>query len=223
MARGLYTVLAVLAVWMAGGPVAQAQHSCNEFALNLHHYQICYGESVTVEASGDTHGQKVTWTVSPQTGVSAGQGEGQGTGAIVFAEPGTYEVTFTLPGHDGHAAVTDKATVVVSAEKMKFLAERATFSKPLVKGQPADGIVLTVPVETNLFKDKNLSYGPVTLQTTGIPGITATLAETVTLKNGTRTVSFVLSGTPAHSGAAQIGFFNLMGEGFFHNFLIAEQ
>lgn len=221
--KGLYVpFLLVSFLWM-GAVSVYAQHSCNEFALVRHQYQIAFGETVTVDAGGETHGVKPKWAVTPTKGVSATRGEGSSTGELVFTLPGTYEVTFSVPAHNGEPAHTDKATVEVSGEKMKFLPAQATLSAPLVKGKAADGIVLTVPVEIHSFKDNAFPYGPATLQTTGIPGITATLAETLKLKNGTQQVSFVLSGTPNHSGAAQLGFFNLMGEGFFYNFLIAEQ
>lgn len=207
---------------LSGISFARAQHECHEFSLSGHVYQIGYGESVSIDAATDTHSARPSWSVSPQKGVSAIQGEGNSTGALVFNEPGTYEVTFTVPAHGTVPARTDKATVQVSGEKMKFLTDRIVFSKTLVKGQPADGIVLSVPVEIRSLKDKAVSYGPVQLQTTGVTGIVATLDEPVRLKSGMNTVSFRLSGTPEYAGPAQLGFFNPMGEGFFLNFKIAE-
>lgn len=188
-----------------------------------HEYHISYGESVSMEAGGQTHGAGVTWTVSPQTGVSQAKGEGNSTGALTFTAPGTYEVTFTLAAHGNEPAHTDKATVEVRAERMAFVPAEATLSRKLVKGQPMDGITLSIPVNVNTIDNSGLAYGPAALVSTGVLGITATLAETVTLKNGTQVLSFKLSGTPQYSGAAQIGFFNPAGEGFFYNFLIAEQ
>lgn len=202
---------------------AQTEHRCGkDLETAGTRYSIAYGQSLNVEAV-NPEGLKATWKVSPADGVSKTSGEGNATGELSFSKPGHYEVTFSVPAHDDHGPQTAKAIVEVASESMTFDTKSVAFSKPLVKGQPADGTVLTVDVEVSFHKKHPFTYGPVTLSSTGITGITATLAETVKLKKGTNRVSFVLSGTPQHAGPAQLGFYNALGEGFYHNFKIAEQ
>ena len=180
-------------------------------------HSIQYGQSLSLNVFNQTS-EIPSWEVRPAKGVSPSSGKGNTAEGIQFNEPGRYEVTFTIPG-DPHKGL---AIVEVSDTRMVFDTKSVVLSQPIKKGVSVEGTTLTIQVETSSKSKKSLEYTARKISTTGITGISAELKEPVKLKNGTQVLTFHLTGTPEYAGAAQLGFFNLLGEGFFYNFLIAE-
>jgi hypothetical protein len=186
------------------------------FGGSTRRYTIQYGSSIDLEVFNQTT-ETPSWRVQPVKGVSKSSGQGNVAG-IQFNDPGRYEVTFTIPG-DKHKGTS---IVEVSDVRMMFDTKSVVLSQPIEKGVSVDGATLTIQVEASSYHKKPLEYTARKISTTGVTGISAELKEPVKLKNGTHVLTFHLTGTPEYAGTAQLGFFNLLGEGFFYNFLIAE-
>lgn len=216
-ALGVFFMPAVLFL-MGGLAAAQSHdHDCGVlFHVGSNEYVVQYGEPVQVTLLNES-GATASWTVSPAPNEGKSSGSGNATDRMVFKKPGTYRVVFS--GTDGHRA---EATVTVSDTKMRFLTDRAEFSQQIRQGTNTEGITLTIPVEISSYHKQPLTFGPMKNTSTGIAGITVDLPEEVKLRQGMNRITFRLSGVPAGAGKAQLGFFNHLGEGFFHNFLIAE-
>lgn len=199
--------------------VAQVPHECSSpFSVAKSTYQVSFGDIVHVGVNNHM-GELAVWTVSPSKGVNKSSGTGNNAEGLQFNEPGKYEVIFTLPGHAEHKEVS---VIEVADTRLKFDVSSVKLSKLIMNGVSVNGTTLTIQVELFTANKSKIEYNAPKVSTTGVMGITAYLNETVTLKNGINTLTFQLSGTPQGAGPAQLGFFNLLGEGFFYNFLIAE-
>lgn len=197
-------------------------HDCGlSFSTEKSRYSVVYGEPTRIDLANGT-ASVARWEISPASGADKSSGEGNTTGDITFSKPGTYKVTFYGQGDATHPAHKAEAEVTVHAVGMKFHTGRAQLSGKVIQGASLDGITLSIPVEIASFTKEPVRFGPFTTETSGIRGITVSFAKEVMLRPGEHTLVFSLSGAAAHSGRAQIGFFNPAGEGYFYNFQIIE-
>lgn len=126
-------------------------------------------------------------------------GEGLVLAAYTFNQPGTYTVAFTrVHEHTEHSKgcnhyyMPDEISIVVNAQKIEFLCETLTTSKPIVGGQPTDGITLSIQVKVT-----GTEVGlPQLIRTAGVEtSIVATLNSSQTiLSTGLHTLTYHLSG-----------------------------
>lgn len=83
------------------------------------------------------------------------QGEGNTLATYSFNQTGAYTISFTrLPhqhNHDGggcdHYYMPDQVIIQVNQQKIEFLSETLSTSKPIVGGQPTNGTTLTIQVK----------------------------------------------------------------------------
>ena len=194
---------------------------CSEpFVLDRTSYIIEYGNAINFKIA-NPYDVQINWIISGNSKGSK-NGIGNETGTVLFDTPGNYQVTFSSSASGKYLAYTQVVNIVVQPNGLKFLIDKAKLSNPIVSGQSVEGIVLTIPVEVKSFDGSKVNYGSFKNSSTGIEGIDFVFDDQVELTPGIHDLKFKLHGTPQSSGPCQIGLFNLIGEGYFYNFLISK-
>lgn len=219
----LWQRLLYFTILFSSGGMAFAQtHDCGlSFSTEKSSYTLLYGETARINLSNEA-AAAVRWEISPAAGVNKSAGDGNSTGDIIFSEPGTYHIVFYGQDQAGHGPHKAEAQVTVQASGIKYYTERAQLSGKIQQGVPADGISLSIPAELSSYAAEAIRLAPFSSTSSGIRGITLNLDTEQVLKPGRHVLLFRLSGTPAHSGKAQLRLPGLQGEGYFFNFQISE-
>lgn len=225
--RGIkYFALMIIAVISIGTIQAQSvDHSdceeCNEpFTVGKLKHAIAYGSSVRLRVS-NPYGVKITSNLSDFL-KGYKQEDGGNEVEVYFDTPGKYQITYSSLAMGKYLAHSETVSIEVSPISFNFLMDKASLSSSIVSGKSSDGIILTVPVEIKSYNGEKTKYGPFKNVSTGVDGIEVVFDEQVELTPGVHYLKYKLQGTPAGSGPCQIAFFNLLGEGYFYNFLISK-
>ncbi|MEC4051062.1 hypothetical protein OX284_016625 [Flavobacterium sp. SUN046] len=218
--------LVIIAVMSFGTIHAQSvDHSdceeCNEpFTVGKLKHSIEYGSSVHLRVS-NPYGVKITSNLSDFLKGAIQDNENNEVD-VYFDTPGTYQITYSSSPMGKYLAYTETVSIEVSPISFKFLMDKAVLSSSIVSGKLTDEVFLTVPVEVKSYNGEKAKYGPFKNSSTGVDGIEVVFDEQVELTPGVHYLKYRLQGTPAGSGPCQIALFNLLGEGYFYNFLISK-
>ena len=224
--RGVNRIVLALFTVMTFGCI-QAQTNvdsdcdeCNEpFSVGKLNHTVTYGSKVHFHVS-NPYGVKINSNLSDF--IKGGTVADDTTEAdVLFDQPGKYQITYSSSPMGKYFAHTETVSVEVIPVGLTFLMDKATLSSSIVNGQSADGVLLSVPVEVKSFNGDKVKYGPFRNSATGVEGIEVVFDQ-IELTPGQHVLKFKLQGTPQQSGPCQIGVFNLIGEGFFYNFLISK-
>ena len=185
---------------------------------------ISYGDAISTDVLNDAALPGVSWVIKNSNQQTLAQGKGK-LADYVFEQPGTYTIALQLdaPAHNheegsGHTHtcggpnVPDALNVSVARAKVEFLFEDFKLQAPLVGGTVA-GNMLTVPVLVKTFDGKAFNYSATTVTTAGIETtLTGTLDQkNTTLKPGTTTLHYTLTGTVKSGTYIQFDFVDASG------------
>ena len=218
-------VLAFITVMSFGVIQAQTDDSdcdeCNEaFSVGKLNHAVEYGSIVHLHVS-NPYGVKISSNLSDF--LKGEKINDDATDAdVLFDKPGHYQITYSSTAMGKYLPHTETVSVEVAPEAIVFQMDKAVLSSTIVSGQATDGVVLTVPVIIKSFNGQKVKYGPFRNSSTGVDGIEVVFEQQVELTPGIHNLKFRIQGTPSQSGPCQIGFFNLLGEGYFYNFLISK-
>jgi hypothetical protein len=165
------------------------------------------------------HDLLVSWIILGNNNFQK-SGIGNQTGKIRFEKPGKYELIYSSTSKDKFLAHSEKIIIEVLPTSFIFDVKNVKCSNSISKGNPVDGITLTIPIEIKSYNNEKVKFGPFKNSSTGIDGIDVVLDNELELSAGLNQVVFKLHGSPQDAGLAQLGFFNTIGEGFFYNFII---
>lgn len=182
-------------------------------------YSISFGETINTGVSTQDK-LMFGWSVSPTNGVSKSSGTGNETGEILFSQPGSYQISYSIPAHGDHASKVEVIEVKVSEVSMKVDKSNITFSRNLTSGS-VDGITMKVPVDVKIYGKKTYEYTANDLLSTGASRVAYTLkGKKAILKNDINYLEFELSGTIAQPGTIQFRIENPAGEASFFNKIV---
>lgn len=219
-------VLAIITVMSFGCIQAQSNvdsdcDECNEpFSVSKLNHTVEYGSLVHFHVS-NPYGVKINSNLSDFLN-GAKVADDATDVEVLFDKPGKYQISYSSLPTGKYLAHTETVYVEVTPVALTFLIDKATLSSSIANGQSADGIILSVPVDVKSFNGDKVKYGPFHNSSTGVSGIDIVFDQQIELTPGTHVLKFKLQGTPQQSGPCQLGFFNLIGEGFFYNFLISK-
>lgn len=146
------------------------------------------------------------WTIiNMADGRELMSGVGEALLDFKFETPGTYQVELddhhpVEPGGCEHRSALGRIMVHVEAVRMEFELDRLTFSRPLIGGQPTEGIKLRVPVKVVIYDGGTADFPIPSVHTAGVG--TTVVARSVsphtTLTTGEQVIEYELSGQAEH-------------------------
>jgi hypothetical protein len=209
-------------VFICASFLLHAGPDCDEpFFIIQKQRKVVFGSTVNVKIANSTQ-ESANWKLLDGSGNAINQGVGNETGAIVCSIPGIYKVVFAVRHSETHLPHIDTAIIEVVSQNLIFQVDNAILNGVPKKSMPINNVTITMPVVVQSFDNSSILISTERYMSTGIPGLYAFLSSPVELSPGTHQLTFQLLGHSKHSGNAQIGFFNQLGEGYFYNFIIAE-